>query len=83
MRLITIFQTFNPAEAQLVRSRLEAAGFAAQVTHELSALSLDGYSLAAGGIRVEVPEETAADARALIDAAEESPDGPDTDEAAR
>ena len=83
MKLVCIFQTFNPAEAQLVRSRLEAAGFAAQVTHELSALSLEGYALAAGGVRVEVPEENAADARALIDAAEEASDGTDADEAAR
>jgi len=55
MEFATVFQTFNPGEAQLVRSRLEAAGFAAQVTHELSALSMDGYSMATGGIRVEVP----------------------------
>lgn len=82
MRLVAIFRTFNPAEAQLVRSRLEAAGFAAQVTHELSALSLEGYALAAGGIRVEVPEESAADARALIESAGESPDGSEPNEPA-
>jgi len=51
MSPITIFKAFNPAEAQLVRSRLEAAGFHPFVADELSALSIDGYSLAAGGIR--------------------------------
>ncbi len=58
----TIFTAFNPAEAQLVRSRLDAAGFHPFVKNELSALSIDGYALAAGGIHVQVPEAVAADA---------------------
>jgi hypothetical protein len=66
MALVTVFSAFNPADAQLVRSRLEAAQFHAVVTHELSALSLDGYALAAGGILVQVPEAEAADARELL-----------------
>ena len=72
MELVTIFKAFNPAEAQLVRSRLEAAGFDAVVAHELSALSLDGYSMAVGGIRVQVPEDQAAEAKALLAAADTS-----------
>jgi len=63
----TIFKAFNPAEAQLVRSRLEAAGFHPFVADELSALSIDGYSLAAGGIRVQVPESEAAEAKAFLE----------------
>jgi hypothetical protein len=63
----TIFRAFNPAEAQLVRSRLEAAGFHPFVADELSALSIDGYSLAAGGIRVQVPASEAADAREFLE----------------
>lgn len=59
---------FQPGRRPLIRSRLEAAGFLAQVAHELSALSMDGYALAAGGIRVQVPEDVADEARALIDA---------------
>ena len=66
MQLITIFTGFNPAEAQLVRSRLEAAGFHALVAHELSALSMDGYALAAGGIRVQVPDAEADDAKEFL-----------------
>ena len=66
MELVTVFTAFSPAEAQLVRSRLDAAGFHAVVMHELSALSMDGYSMAAGGIRVQVPEAEAADARELL-----------------
>jgi len=66
MKLVTVFTSFSPAEAQLIRSRLEASDFHAVVMHELSALSLDGYSMAAGGILVQVPEEEAADARELL-----------------
>ena len=66
MNLVTVFSSFSPAEAQLIRSRLEAANFHAIVTHELSALSLEGYSMAAGGILVQVPEDEAADARELL-----------------
>jgi hypothetical protein len=66
MELITIFLGLNPAEAQLVRSRLEAANFHPTVADELAALSMDGYALAAGGIRVQVPESEAAEAREFL-----------------
>ena len=74
MSLATVFIAFNPAEAQLIRSRLEAAEFHAVVTNELSALSLDGYALAAGGILVQVPDAEAADARELLASASSSDD---------
>jgi Putative prokaryotic signal transducing protein len=67
MSPVTIYRAFNPAEAQLVRSRLDAAGFHPFVADELSALSIDGYALAAGGIRVQVPEEEAADVREFLE----------------
>lgn len=66
MQMITVSTAFNPADAQLVRSRLEAAGFDAVVKNELSALSMDGYGLAVGGILVQVPETEADDAREFL-----------------
>jgi Putative prokaryotic signal transducing protein len=72
MKLVTIHRAFNPADAHLVRSRLEAAGFHAIVTHELSSLSMEGYALAAGGIRVQVPEAEVADANEFLAAPAES-----------
>lgn len=66
MALVTISRALSPADAQLTRSRLEAAGFHAVVTGELAALSMDGYSLATGGIRVQVPESEAADATEFL-----------------
>ena len=79
MNLITVHTAFSPAEAQLVNSQLQAAGFHSVVTGELSALSIDGYSMAAGGIRVQVPETEAADARLLLSADQDGdtePTGP-------
>jgi len=73
MNLVTVYRTFSPAEAQLIRSRLEAAGLHANVAHELSAFSMEGYTMTTGGVRVQVPEEEAADARELITAPEPSP----------
>jgi hypothetical protein len=55
-------------EAQLVRSRLEVAGFHPFVIGELAALSMEGYSQAIGGIRVQVPEPEAADAVEFLQA---------------
>jgi hypothetical protein len=72
MSPVTIFKAFNPAEAQLARARLEAAGFHPFVADELSALSIDGYALATGGIRVQVPENEAANAKEFL----ESPPSP-------
>ena len=75
MHLVTVFQSFSPAEAQLVRSRLEAAGYPAQVTNELSSLSMEGYSMAVGGVLVRVPDDIAGEARELITAGAASGDG--------
>ena len=66
MQLVTVFSAFNPAEAQLVRSRLEAAGFHPFVANELSALSIEGYSMAVGGVRVQVPDNEADEVKEFL-----------------
>ena len=66
MKLVTVYRAFNPADAQLIRSLLEAAEIPAIVADENAALSTGGYSVATGGIRVQVPEEHAEAARQLI-----------------
>jgi hypothetical protein len=68
MELVTVFRTFNPGEAELIRSRLDAANIPATVTHSLAALSLEGYAMAAGGVLVQVPEDEAEEAKALLEA---------------
>ena len=64
MDLVTVFKTINPAEADLVCAQLEAAGFEASVVNENANLALAPGT--AGGIRVQVPDSQAADARALL-----------------
>lgn len=76
MEFVTVFCAFNPADAQLVRSRLEAAGFHAAVMHELSSLSMDGYAMAAGGILVQVPHSEADEAKEFLDAPPSSDEPP-------
>jgi len=66
MNMVTVYRALSPADAQLVRSRLDAAEFDVIVTHELAAMNIDGYALAAGGVLVQVPEDQSADARALL-----------------
>jgi hypothetical protein len=68
MDLVTVLTAFNPADAHLVRARLEVAGFHPFVVNELSALSMDGYALAAGGILVQVPKTEAAEAKEFLNA---------------
>jgi hypothetical protein len=66
MNPTTIYQALNPADAQLVFSRLEAAGFHPFVADEAAALGTEGYALAIGGIRVQVPETEAVDATEFL-----------------
>lgn len=75
MKLVTVYTALNPAEAQLANSQLQAAGFHSVVMGEGAALSMDGYGLTIGGIRVQVPEEEAADANVLL----HSNEGPATE----
>ena len=77
MTLTTVYRTFSSGDAHLVCSRLEASNLQATVAHELSALSMEGYALAAGGILVQVPEEQAEEAREIIKLRDEPPAGAD------
>ena len=74
MNLVTVFKAFSPAEAQLTRARLETAGFHAVVVGELAAISMEGYSQATGGIRVQVPDSEASEARTFLDSGSASAD---------
>lgn len=72
MKLVTVYKAFSSADAHLIRSRLDASGLHPVVQHEDSALSMEGYSMAAGGIAVQVPETEVEDARALIESTAET-----------
>jgi hypothetical protein len=66
MQLVTVATAFNPAEAQLTASRLDAAGFHPNIKGELAALSMEGYALTSGGIDIQVPESEAAEAKEFL-----------------
>lgn len=65
MNLITIFETQNPAEAEVVRATLEAAGIQAFVPDEHTAL-------APMGVRVQVGAADEIAARDVIASSAES-----------
>ena len=67
MEPTTVFITLIDTEAQLVRSRLEAAGFSPIVLNENSAINLGSFSKSSM-IRVQVPEPEAADAGEFLKA---------------
>jgi len=66
MELVTVYTAFNPAEAELIASRLESADFTINVKGEDAALAMDGYAMGVGGILIQVPADQAEAARALI-----------------
>lgn len=67
MELVTVSTQFNPAQAQLVRSRLEAAGFHAFVKNEIAGMVFEAYTMGVGGIQIQVPETEATDAREFLE----------------
>jgi len=71
MEWVTLTKVFSPAEADLIRSRLEAAGFQVMLKNLGAALSTEGYSMVTGGIWVQVPSANEAEARMLLDSLRE------------
>jgi hypothetical protein len=63
MDLVTVYRTYHAAEAQLIRSRLEAAGLNAEVVNENAAQDL---GIGVMNIMVQVPDGEAEAAREII-----------------
>ena len=68
MQLVTIFRALNSVDADLVLSRLSAAGFNASMLHNTAAGNIVGLTLGDSGIAVQVPEDEADDAREFLSA---------------
>jgi hypothetical protein len=68
MDWVSVSNELNPALALLIQSRLEAAGFLVSIRGLDAALATEGYSLATGGVRVQVPQDQADEARAFLEA---------------
>ena len=67
MQLVTIATNFYLAEAELIRSRLEAANFHPFIANEMASGWLGGISTATQ-LRIQVPENEAAAAKEFLDA---------------
>ena len=65
MKLVTVATNFNLADAELMRSRLEAAGFQPFIANEMAAGWLGGTS-SATMLRIEVPENEFPDAKEFL-----------------
>jgi len=65
MNLVTIATSFFLAEAELVRSRLEAANFHPFIANEMAAGWLGGTSTATL-LRIQVPENEVTDAKEFL-----------------
>ena len=66
MNLVTIYKAVSSAQVQIIRSRLEAANFHPFVPDDLSAFGSDPMALGSGGVRIQVPENEAADAKEFL-----------------
>jgi hypothetical protein len=73
MQLITVFRTFDSTDADLVSSRLAAAGFNPTILHGSAAANIVGLTLGESGIEVQVPEDESEDAREFLAAPGEEP----------
>jgi hypothetical protein len=60
MEFVTVCTTLNLADAELIRVELESAGFTVNVKNEDAVLGTTG------GVLLQVPEDKAEEARALI-----------------
>ena len=67
MKLITAYKAFTSIDAQMMASRLEAAGFHPFVADENTASIMGFGAPSIGGIRVQVPESEFAEVREFID----------------
>ncbi|HMJ89347.1 MAG TPA: DUF2007 domain-containing protein [Candidatus Acidoferrum sp.] len=63
MNLVTIYRTFNDAEAHVARSVLEASGIDVSMINEELGSTL---SVSTGGVRLQVREEDAEEARQIL-----------------
>ena len=66
MDFVTIIKAVSAAHAEVIRSRLEAANFHPFMPDECSAFGSDPLALGSGGIRIQVPEDEAAEAKEFL-----------------
>jgi len=62
MEFVTVYTTLNAADADLIRGRLESADFTVTVKNDDAGLGIE----TGRGVMLQVPEDEAEEARALL-----------------
>jgi len=68
--LVTIYTSMGPLRAEVIKSKLEAAGVPALLSYESAGMVIGILADGLGEVRVQVPREYEADALALIEPVE-------------
>lgn len=66
MKLVTLYNGANPADTQLVFSRLVAANFHPFIPNENSMFSMEGYGFAIGLNCIQIPDDELAAAQEFL-----------------
>jgi len=80
LELVTVYTSMGPLQAEVVKSKLEAAGIPALLTYESAGIVIGILADGLGEVRVQVPQEYEADALTLLEPVEEDDWEEDWDE---
>ena len=78
--LVTVYASMGPLGAEVIKSKLEAAGIPVLLSYESAGVVIGILADGLGEVRVRVPREYEADALSLIEPVEEPVDLDDWDE---
>ena len=67
VELIEIYRAFNLADADLRKAVLEAAGIDVMIKDDLATMSMEGQSIATGGVKLLVRAEDVLTAREILE----------------
>ena len=67
IQLVEVYRTFNIADGDLRKALLEAAGIDVMIKDDIAAQNIDGWSLAAGGVKLLVRSEDEKRAREVLE----------------
>ena len=73
MEPVTVFHTFNVAQADMICAHLQSSGFEARLIHDYTSVNLPMHTQALGGVLIQVPNDKAEEARAFIADLEKQP----------
>ena len=67
VELVTVYASMGPLRAEVIKSKLEAAGIPVLLSYESAGVVIGILADGLGEVRVQVPREYEADALALIE----------------